>query len=119
MSSPSSELIPTILFVAMDRAFLDAFRKDFPGVLALSVAHAAAARERIAVTKPFVVVAASVIPKEDLADLVEVSAGVGADVIRMAGESTSPIAYFRIKKALIERLERRRAAERAQGTENQ
>lgn len=98
-------MVPSVLFVGMERSFIDAFRKDFPAVTALSAAHSAAARERIPVTRPLVVVVASSVTKPELQDLVDVSSAVGAEVVRMSGEVASPISYFRIKKALIERLE--------------
>lgn len=106
--TPLAETVPSVLFVGMDREFIDAFRKDFGAVTALSVAHSAAARERIPVTRPLVVVAASSLGKDELQDLIDVSAGVGAEVIRMPGEVATPIGYFRIKKAMIEVLDRRR-----------
>lgn len=89
----------------MDRAFVDAFRKDFATVTALSVAHSAAARERIPITRPLVVVVASSITKAELQDIVDVCHEIRAELIRMPGGVASPISYFRIKKALIERLE--------------
>ena len=106
--TPLPDVIPTVMFVAIDRSFVEAFRKDFPAVLALSVAHAAAARQRIPVTKPLVVVVASTVSKPELEELIDVAGGVGAEVLRMPGESATPISYFRIKKALIERLDKRR-----------
>ena len=92
----------------MERDFIDTFRKDFAAVMALSVAHSAAARERIPVTRPLVVVVASNVGKDELQDLVDVATAVGAEVIRMPGEVATPIGYFRIKKAMIEALDRRR-----------
>lgn len=109
MRTPVAEVIPTVLFVAMDKSFVESFRKDFPAVLALNVAHAFAARERIPVTRPLVVVVASAVTQDELTDLIDVAGAVGADVLRMPGEAATPIQYFRIKKALIERLDRNRA----------
>lgn len=94
----------------MDRSFVDAFRKDFPMVLTLSVAHCAAARERIPVTRPAVVVVASAVTKVQLQEVVDAAAAVGAELIRMTGDSASPVSYFRIKKALIEHQERKQRA---------
>lgn len=106
--TPVAETVSSVLFVGMDREFIDAFRKDFAHVTVLTVAHAAAARERIPVTRPFVVVVATWLAKDELQELVDIATGVGAETIRMPGEVATPIGYFRIKKALIEALERRR-----------
>jgi hypothetical protein len=94
------------MFVAMERSFVEAFRKDFPAVLALSVAHSPAARERIPVTRPLVIVIASSVTRAELQDIVDVAEAVGAEVIRMSAGPPTPVSYFRIKKALIARLER-------------
>lgn len=92
----------------MEKSFIESFRKDFPAVLALNVAHAPAARERIPVTRPLVVVVASAVTKDELNEIIDVAEAVGADVLRMPSEAATPIQYFRIKKALIERLDRAR-----------
>ena len=94
----------------MGRAFVESFRKDFPTVVTLAVAHSAAARERIPVTQPVVVVVASAVTKGELQEIVDVSAAIGAEVIRISGETPSPVSYFRIKKALLEQQERRQRA---------
>ena len=91
----------------MERGFVDAFRKDFGTVLALQVAHAAAARQRIPVTRPFVVVVSNTVHQGEIDEMQDVTAAVGAELIKMP-DAVSPVSFFRIKKALIERLEARR-----------
>lgn len=107
LRTPLAEVVPSVLFVGMDATFVDSFRKDFPAVRGLNVAHAAAARERIPVTRPLVVVVGSAVPKEEVEEMTDIAGAVGCELVRLAGDAVSPIAYFRIKKAIIEVLERR------------
>ncbi len=37
-----------------------------------------------------------------------------AEVVRLAGDAVTPVSYFRIKKAIIERLQRREKSQRGQ-----
>jgi hypothetical protein len=81
-----------------------------PALQMLRVAHAAAARERVMVTRPLAVVLGERLIAADAEDVAYVAADVGAEVVRVDPKGDAASLAARLGLA-IETAERRRAAE--------
>jgi hypothetical protein len=85
MATPIFTTPPALMFVGSDAHLADACAKAMPALAILRVGHAAAAIERMIVTRPLAVVVDAGVSAADLARISECARDVQAEVVRASG----------------------------------
>lgn len=83
LSTPKFQPAPCVMLVALHDSAAEQLRKMAAPLPVLRVAHAHAARERLAVTMPLAVVVHPAVAQSDLDALREAAVAVGADVLSL------------------------------------
>jgi hypothetical protein len=108
MSTPIFQPVPSLMFVGEVGSLADECERQMPHLSVLRVKHAAAAVERMVVTRPLVVVVEDAVPEAELDEVIACAHDVTAEVVRAFPESVVA-AVERIRDAAL-RAERRRVA---------
>lgn len=106
MRTPVAHLVLSVFFVGAPDAIVDAFHADLPRVKIYRAAHAIAARERIPVTRPLVVIVPPDLAGAEKDDLLDVCVAVGAEVVSLGEREDVRVAVRRITEAMLTNVAR-------------
>jgi hypothetical protein len=108
MSTPIFQPVPSVMFVGSDDDLATECAEALPHLPLLRVVHAAAAVERMLVTRPLVVVIDESLTEANAARVVECASDIRAEVLRPASDSRGRMAEP--LRAAVLAAERARAA---------
>jgi hypothetical protein len=92
MATPLFTAPPAIMFIGSDADLADECAKANPVVPVLRVGHAAAAVERMVVTRPLVVIVDESVPADEVARIAEYARDIRAEVVRASAAARSGLA---------------------------
>jgi hypothetical protein len=100
MSTPIFQPVPSLMFVGEDGSLADECEAKLPHLSVLRVKHAAAAVERMVVTRPLVVIVDETVRDSDASEVIACAHDVAAEVVRMSTEPAAA-AVERIRAAAV------------------
>jgi vacuolar-type H+-ATPase subunit B/Vma2 len=103
--TPAFVPVPTVLVVGGDAVLEQWCALTAPALRVVRAAHARAAIERIAVTRPMVVVVAGDVAATDAERVREIASAAGAEVVERAGKGPAELEVHLV--AAVERASRR------------
>src|SRR5580693_5441369 len=98
--TPIFQPVPSLMLVGIEAEVADECGRAFPSMLLLRVGHAAAAIERMLVTRPLVVLLGSALPRPDADAVAEIARDIRAEVIR-AGDVASATLVARLRASIL------------------
>jgi hypothetical protein len=111
MATPLFSPAPSLMVVGPDGDLLAACTEAVAGLQVLRVVHAAAAVERMLVTRPLVVVLDESLSKSDVEQVVECARDIRAEVV-VATKERGPTLAQRLRSAALAAEQRREIAAR-------
>jgi hypothetical protein len=91
MATPIFQPVPSLMVVGADDGLADEVARSVPGLAHLRVAHAAAAVERMLVTRPLVVIVDESVAGADFERLVESARDIRAEVLRVSSATRASL----------------------------